>query len=281
MSNKQDKLYRDVRLRMLGTEYKDFRIDFDIRKDLAGEPNEAKIHIYGLSPETRARALENEFDTVIQLYAGYEGNVAKLFEGQPIQEGVTEESDGPDKEIIIEAAGGRSVIKTTKVSYSVDQVRTYQEAVNEFTMVAARGNPRLAERPIEIQPDLPNGHKQLPAGMVYSGNLPEIADSLAEDLDADWSFQNGVFVFLHKEATRPRPGPLFSDETGNLIHGPSPKEGGIEITVLLEDIEPGQQFKVKSRTRPQKNGVYKATSVHHTGSRYEDNFYTTIEGRAV
>lgn len=271
---------RKVVVRFLNTEYEDFRIHATVRKDLNGEPNEADITVYGLSRRTEAAALEAQQNTIIQLEAGYDGTSELIFEGQPIPGGVTVERDGEDKTLKIEAADGRQGYQETQITLSAGEVRSYQQTLEEITRFAAAQNPHFADSPVEIQPDIPNGHKRLPRGMVWDGNLRDVADTIAEDLDCDWSFQNGTFIFLHKDAFRPVRGPLFSADNGNLINAPAPQDNGIEITGLLTACDPGQRYRVQSRLNPRYNGDYKAIKTRYElDSGYDGPFYVQVEGR--
>lgn len=276
MTEKKDRI---VKVQFMDTEFSDFRVNFEVEKDFNGEPNNANIEIYGLSRETTAQALMTQRDTRVRLIAGYESEGAKkIFDGQPIKDGIEYERDGEDVKLKIEAQGGREAFQKARVSMSFDQVKTYHQIVNQLP----RSSPLFDDTPFEIDPGIPNGHKQLPAGMVYEGRFPEVADQIAEDLDCDWSFQNGTFVFIHHEHTRPMEGPKFSHELGNLIEAPRPTDNGIEVTVLMEHVDPGMRFKVADAEDKRYNGAYKALKVRYQGDSGWDNpFYSVIEGRRL
>jgi hypothetical protein len=70
-------------------DFSEFRIVFSVGQALVGQPGTAEVYVYNLSVETmnKFKGEDGEFRTGqdFALYAGYEGNIGLIFQGQVFQ----------------------------------------------------------------------------------------------------------------------------------------------------------------------------------------------------
>lgn len=264
---------RVVALQIDNTEYTDFRIDFSIEKDLNGEPNSAEVSIYNLSYDTAMDFIDRGRESRIRILAGYQVP-ALLFEGNPMRGGVEYTQSGPDRILKIKAQEGLVRYQKARVRGTYDKPITYNELIDDILRQA--GISRSSAR-VEIE----GGDQLLPPGRVIEGRAAEVLDSLCETLGAQWSFDgNDRISIVGRTLTRRNSGLRFATELRNILDTPKPKDNkGVEIRVLLSDIQPGDRFVIDSLDNPRWNGTYKAISVNHRGSAWDTDFSTIIEGR--
>lgn len=254
---------RTVILELDNQAYRDFRVDFDVTKTLGGSPNEAKISIYNVDYFEGLVERAQSRDLRVRLLAGYD--IPKLiFEGNPIPNGVDYERDGVDNVLTLEAKDGYNSYKRARLNTSFSTQTSLRELIDE-----AAGELGIPTGTISVPNDI-----QLTQGGAFSGQASDLLDRLADSAGADWSIQDGALQFLPANETNTNQGPLFSTDLKNLISY-SDTDYGVKIkTILHATINPGDKFKLE---HPDREGSFKARKVQYTGSRWQNDFYTTIE----
>ena len=269
---------RKVILQLDDVSYEDYRIQFSITRTVSGEPNAARISIWGLSRETASNMAFRSRDLRVRLLAGYQDGDQQpslLFEGNPVDEGLVFEREGAERILRIQAQDGIRRYQTARVNVAFEAGTTYRQIVEE--VVRQMGLPQTT-----IQTDDPAFDEVVESGVCYASRATRVLDSLAQTLRSDWSIQDGKLQFIQKNRTRLERGPRFSPELNNIINDPKPRDGGLDVTVFLTPMIPGDRFIVEGTADPRWNGLFRAVSVQHRGdSGWANEFYTTIEGRPL
>lgn len=266
----------------IGDRYIDgLRIDFDITKTIKSSPlNKATISIYNVSEELFEHVVEQRREIAIQLFAGHSGALGalgqtappnRLFIGNPVKNGVEFVWSGADRILRIDAQDGYKAYQKGRLALSLDASElTLQELVAE-----AAGSLGL---PIGIV-DVP-GDVRLTQGAVLTGPTSVVLDRLAASTGAEWSIQDGALQFIPRRKARRTRGPLYSRAARNIMEYPKLTEEGLKIKVVLDpSILPGDRFKVETGNK-RYDGIYRATTVKHTGSKWENTFQTEITAKA-
>lgn len=256
-----------------GKQFTGLRIGFGVDHTKGREPNKATIQVYNLAPPTIA--LLQVPGVVVRLLVGY-GDPAiprQIFMGNPVKNGIRQQTQGPDRIMQIEAADGGAAYQSTHLALSFATGTTYVQI-----LTAVLGATQWARGVVTI-----NEAAQLPHGVVLTGRPAEILDRIAATvppLGADWWIEDGVFYCAPKGQPVPSVAPLISATQGNLIGSPSPTDKGLEVTALIDaSMRPGRTFVVESR---QFNGTYIADSVSFSGdSGFENDFTMRILGKPV
>jgi hypothetical protein len=254
-------LNRQVIVQLDNRSYEGLRVDFDVTKTIGGKPNKARIEVYNLDelPDLQNRDLR------VRLVAGYD-TPALIFQGNPVKGGLTRERSGGDLILKIEAQDGIREYQNARVNVSFSTATSFQQVVDEVSKQMG-----LPQGTIRLDNDV-----SLTQGFAYNGAARDVLDRIATSVDADWSIQDGQLQLLPYTATTPNRGPLYSTELRNLIDA-KPTDDGVEVVTFLDSaMKPGDRFKVESDDI---DGVFKANRVNHAGSKWQNDFYTTIEAK--
>jgi hypothetical protein len=254
---------RTVRLAIDDLAYEDIRVDFEVKKTLSSEPNNAKLKVYNLNEDRRQMVLSRRSDVLIRLEAGYSAP-RLIFQGAPKEGGVKIKDKGVDRVLVIEAQDGLTEYQNARIFQSFDAGIKVEDvarrAADEFD---------LPIRQIDVPSD-----RELTQGVTLNGRSADVLDRIAGQTDASWSIQDGELQFLPKDATSTRTATVFSSKNGNLIGQPEPKDNGVSFKGLLDGtVNPGDEVKLESRDF---KGVYKAHEVSYKGSRYSSKFYVNL-----
>lgn len=254
---------RQVILQLDDLSYDGLRVDFSVTKTIGSKLNKAKIDVYNLADiytdliESQAR------DVRVRLLAGYD-TPALIFEGNPVKGGISKERSAGDSVLTIEANDGLKQYQDAVVNVSFATQTTFAQVVEE-----AATQLGLPQGAIEVSNDA-----RLTQGLSFTGPASELLDRVARSQDSDWSIQNGQLRIVPFSGTTTERGPLYSQENRNLIEY-QPMDTGAKFVVLLDaKLLPGDRFEVEHQ---EVQGVYKASKVQHAGSRWQNEFYTTIE----
>lgn len=270
------KKQRKVILQLDTKSYEGFKISFDIRKTLDGEPHTANIKIHNLSWETVGDILADYRALRVRLLAGYEGAPPPLlFEGNVIAGGLKVVKQGTERIVDIEAQTGIRAYQSARVNVSFEKGTTYQQILQEVA--------RQMGYPSTVITEDPRFDKKIQSGICLSGKASRILDQLAETLDQKWTIQDGsTLQFIGRNKTLPERGPRFSPQLGNIVNSPEPTDIGIQLTTLMEPLKPGDRFVVDRIESSKLAGNYRVDSIQFTGdSGYDNSFYSIIEGRRV
>lgn len=254
---------RTVILQLDDVSYDGLDVEFKVKKTAKKALNEATITTWNV-PERDYKAKIDNRNLRVRLLAGY-STPRLLFEGNPVDGGVTVERDNGDMRLKLECSDGLRTYRDARVQFSIQKQTTFVDVLD-----------RIAD-----QVGLPKGVIRVPSekrwtqGIAYQGDMAGALDRLADAYDADWSIQNGKLQFLPKSETTRR-GPLFSPELDNLLDVGSTDQG-VKVKVLLDNqCDPGTWFKVDGTD--DHDGTYKVQSVEYQGSSgHKENFYSIIE----
>ncbi|MFB6371632.1 MAG: hypothetical protein ABEN55_00620 [Bradymonadaceae bacterium] len=247
-----------------GREFRDLRINFDVKHTLSRSPNEATIKIWNPSPNSIAHAQRD--DTVVRLFAGYE-TPRLLFTGHPKGGGVKLRHEPPDKVLEIDALDGGRKLANARVNVSFGQKVGAEKIVEE--MADELDVPRGVI-------DIPNEF-ELEQGGTFVGPVRDVMDRIATSVGADFSIQNGTLQLLDKDGDTGVEVSSYSYENGTLL-AINRKDKGVEVKTTLDGtVRPGDRFDVDE---DELGGIYKARDVRFKGdSGYADDFVNTMTAR--
>ncbi len=250
-----------------GRTFEGMRVRFQVDMTDSSNPNKAKVTLYNPSPTSAA--LAQDPNAVIRLSVGYEPDVPRLiFQGDPIDGGVTLMRQGPDRILTIEAQDGGRVWRESYIDVALDAEATTTldllDQVKEAMGIAAGS--------LELGEDL-----SLASGVSLSGTAREILDRITSMTGSLWGIRDGTLVVWPEGQTTQEEAVVFSVETGNLIGAPTVKDDGVEIRALIAtSMRPGKAFRVQSEYV---SGDYVADSVSFRGdSGFSTDFYCIVTG---
>lgn len=260
------------------------RITFEVVKDLRGYPNLARIDIYNLSKESRAK-IQTEFDEII-FNAGYKGNVKTLFVGKI--KNVTHLRQGADTITTVYAGDGQRDFEQSFSSFTLAEGATLGDIIN--TAVADFKESALGlVQGIDLSQDKLQG---------YSASKPtkKILDELATEYNFDWVIEQGAVKLISKDAIEDVEFEI-SAATG-MINSPAITEIGADVTFLLNpEVLPGRvikivsaganvglsnlQFRARDTVRTEATGRYKVVKVTYTGDTHTDDWFSAVVGELL
>jgi hypothetical protein len=250
-----------------GRQWSDLHMRFRVHHKPGGRLNTGSFEIYNLPKDVVSLAREK--DTLVRFRAGY-AIPTLLFQGNPVIKATKEEKEGVDRLLVIEALDGKRKFEETILDICFEDQVTAIEVFEH----------------IEQQLGLPRGVIQISSEIVFSqgltltGPADRALDRLARMSDAQWSVTDNVLEVLEKGKTyNTNTVPEYSTESGTLL-SVAYKKKGVEAKVLLDGtMRPGRRF---TTHQPPNYRAYKARDVVHEGdSGFDDEFTTTIIGRAL
>lgn len=246
-----------------GISLSDLRVSFRIVHTRTADPSQATISIWNMRPETIAEFQRD--GAVIRLLAGYDVP-RQIFQGNAVVDGVTVEKRGTDRILTVKAQDGLIAYQSSQVDVTFDGETTLGEILRE-----ALGQLGLPQGPSTELPDVRF------SDYTYHGDASGLMDRIAEMASVDWVIRDGAVVLIGEGETSGETAVLYSSAKGNLIGSPTRKDGGVEVTALLDaSMRPGMPFVVES---DEINGEFIAEEVTFTGdSGFAGPFYTIITG---
>ena len=250
------------------------RIKFDVSKDTSETPNQIKISIWNLSPQTREAIVEP--DNVAALYAGYgQENGALLLAYGTVLEGASSFS-GSDIITELEVLDGFAQIRDTVVSLGCGPGVRARLIVED---IAKQMGLQLV-----MAEDVPDRVWQ--NGFSYYGAARVALHKVVQGTGLEYSIQNGELQVLARCGTTPRKGVVLAADSG-LVGVPervrqsareksASKDGtakpvgserqqadGWRVTsLLLPSLNPGDLLKLESRLVVD---WFRVESLRHTG----------------
>lgn len=249
------------------------RVGFEITKTLEAEPNNATITIYNLAESSRAELQRKPLR--VRLDAGYDGNLARLFDGDaryvaPPTFGVA------DVVTKIEAGEGERAFRNARLT------RSYPKGVDARQVVKDLAGSMGLRAPSSVDDALAL-RGQFTGGAAIDGPSERSMTAVLAKHGYGWSVQDGQLQVLGKGAARADVAHLVEQSTG-LVGSP---EFGIEQaddgseksqlkfrTLLYPSIVPGSRVLVRSRGV---DGVFIAQRVRHTGDTHGAPWFTDVE----
>ena len=302
----QDRVYRVLfgttssarEFNNLAEEEKALQIKFSVSKEHTPEPNETKISIYNLKPESRAQCEAG--DTLVELYAGYRpmGSPLLVSSGHVVDSYSRKDSQAGDIVTEVTIYDGWLPLRDTVVSMS------YKKGASAHQLIKAVASAMGCA--LSIAKGAPN-YTWL-SGFSYQGSAHGALTKACAAAGLKWSIQNGKIQVtqllnstqrqaavinegsgmigsperVYKSAEQMQKKPLEKGEkrpentTSILSTNPDKqrRRGWRVKTLLRPDISPGDLVVVESNTV---TGTFMAEKVEHTGDLCDGDWATTLE----
>ncbi|KVQ43743.1 hypothetical protein WK03_17785 [Burkholderia cepacia] len=206
-----------------GLDLSALRFTFDVRRGDKETPNSARIRVYNLKPDTANRVWQQEFSRVV-LRAGYGENEGILFDGTLIQARQGRESP-TDTFVDLTCADGDRAYNFAVVNTTLAAGATHSDVVD--AAMKAMGEKGVTRGYI---PELAGN--PYPRGRVLFGMARDIMRTVAQDLDMDWSIQNGQLTMIPKTSFIPGEVAVVTSQTG-MVGTPTQMRNYILVKMLL------------------------------------------------
>lgn len=279
---------RDYRLlvqnELTSLQVEGLRISFEVIKDLRGYPNLARIDIYNLNRDSRAK-VQNEFDQII-LNVGYEGNIKTLFVGKI--KNVTHSKQGPDLITTIHAGDGQKDFEESFSSFTLAEGATLGDIISRVI-------EDLSQSALGLVQDVDLSQDKL-QGYSASKTSVKILDELANEYNFDWVIEQDTIKLIDRESVENVEFEI--SEHSGMINSPSITEIGADVTFLLNpEVLPGRvisivsvganvgianlQFRSRETVRTEATGRYRVVKVTHVGDTHTDDWFSTVVGEIL
>lgn len=269
-------------------DFSDFRIRFQVKQTLTGQPGTAEIYVYNVSRETE-RKLSEEGQEVI-LEAGYPGNMGVIFRGQLRQRMIGRESPTDTYLRIVAASGDQAHV------YGVVNV-TLAAGSSPDDVYQAIGDPlKYYGMSLGYVPKLPGS--KLPRGKVMYGMARDHLRDFCDTYQLRFGYDGDQLVCVPKDGAIPEEAIEINVNTG-MIGMPIMTMGGLDIACLLNpELSIGRtihidndsiQFEAistaygadpenvfKSKKMQGANGYYTILSREHLGDTRGNYWYTNL-----
>ncbi|HDR9500118.1 TPA: hypothetical protein QDC06_003377 [Burkholderia cepacia] len=205
-----------------GLDLSALRFTFDVRRGDRETPNSAHIRVYNLSPNT-ANKVSFEFSRVM-LQAGYGDDCGIIFDGTLVQARQGRESP-TDTFLDLTCADGDRAYNFATINTTLAAGATHEDVVDAVMKAfAEKGVTR------GYIPDLTGN--AYPRGRVLFGMARDFMRDAAQDLDMDWSIQNGQLTMIPRTAFIPSDIYKVTQETG-MVGMPTQLRNYIFVRMLL------------------------------------------------
>lgn len=280
-------------------DFSEFRIVFSVGQALVGQPGTAEVYIYNLSTETmnKFKGEDGEFRTGqdFALYAGYEGNIGLIFQGQ-----------------VFQFRRGRESPTDTYLCIIAQNADTQHNfAVVKGTLAAGRNLEQ--EKQVIAESFKANGAKtgylapaanqnEAPRGKTYFGLASDYLNEYAENNNQDCGYDGNEITIVERNRAADAKAYVLKPSTG-LIGMPQLTMSGLRAECLMNPkIKIGSQVQIDSILVQTENydttynqqgldqtfkqafgadGYYNIVSVTHDGDTRGDVWHTSIVGTGV
>jgi hypothetical protein len=247
------------------------RVQYEVKKNLAREPNSATITITNLSRSTRARLERKPVYAIIR--AGHDGVLRPLFQGNVMYAKSSLKS--PDWETKIQVADGGRAFSYARLS------RSYAPPIKIYQVLA----DAAAAMGTTLPPDLANARalqQALPGGMTAHGPARDVLTKMLAPAGYSFSIQGGNLQILQAGAPNANSAYVIEVDTG-MIGSPEAsiphKPGAVsELTVdvlLYPELKPGDVIQVNSKAYS--GGFFRINDLQHKGDTHGNDWTTSIK----
>lgn len=252
--------------------YDRLKIVFQVDKTSESNANTAKISIYNLSAEGRARAEEEK--AFVLLEAGYETGFGQIFAGDVTRAYISRQ--GADWVVTVECGDGAEALRSAHVDKSYAPGTDYQNIIRDVAQSL------VDQGKIVIGSILGTRSEKTQTGLSVSGQSQAVLDDLTKKQGLEWSIQDETLQILPRDKDIGRTAVLLTPDTG-LIGSPIRREveggAGVEFKALLvPDIFPGRLVRIESR---QLDGLFKVRKAAYSGDTHGQNWYVSGTGVAL
>lgn len=232
-----------------------FTIEFDITRNTLTSANVCQVRIYNLSLKNRNQIRFNASDygqfRRIELYAGYDLNPPKIFDGNISQAWSVREGVNFITQIECYDGGFAFVNGVSDVAFPAG---TPQQTVISTLM---NDLPNVQPGSVGLYPG------QLQRGNAYSGNTAEILGNIT---GGGFFVDNGKANALGTDEYIPSPNVLLINSKSGLLGTPVLEQTIVRFEMLFEpQLNAGEKCVLDSITEGNFNGEYKITGVNHRG----------------
>jgi hypothetical protein len=245
------------------------RVQFNIVKTAKREPNEAKITIYNLSPETRTALHVKNVPTLVE--AGYVGTRHQIFLGDLVYSRSARQ--GTDWATSLQSADGASKIKGSRVNLSLKGPAKATDALKNVAEALGLKTGNLDKA--LAAGSLREKFQQFTQGVVLSGKADQQLDKITRSMGLTWSSQDGEIILLGPNDTLTNQVRVLSPDSG-LVGSPEPGDDGIvkARALLLPELSPNFRVQIDSA---EVKGFYKILKTTYSGDTAGGEWYADIE----
>lgn len=261
-----------------GVRHAGLRVAFDVTQSRTSTPNEGRVSVYNLAPDTLNRLSAR--GAVLRLSAGYGDALGLVLSGDVPRGGVTVERVGADTVTRIELLDGGDRYRGGRVDLSWSGAVGGREVLR--AVVDAAGYALTGGVPVEISA------LTWPAGLSLHGSTRAALDRVTTAAGLRWFVRDGALYLLAEGAATGEPAVRLSPGTG-LIGSPAPVSGAggaegppagsLAVRVLLTPaIRPGRRVVVEAEGY---RGTLAVWSVRHNGDTHARAWYSDVVGVPV
>jgi hypothetical protein len=258
-------------IRIKGVSQPGLRVAFKATRTLKPEPNSCDLTVYNLTADHRA-ALTKVKRPVVQISAGYEGELTQVFFGQAVH--VKHERRGADILTTISTSDGGQKMQMARVHQSFGAgaktatvLRAIVKAIgikdgNLNSKISSLATGKSASIYVE--------------GVSLSGQASTEMTALCRSCGLEWSIQDGALQLLDAGKTAANFATVLTE---NLLLGtPSVSSKNIVEgrTFLQKDFLPGRQIQIKSELV---TGAFRLEKCEYIGDTYTDDWAVEFEAK--
>lgn len=262
-------------------------IAFEVKKNRKIEPNTADISVWNLNPDNRSKFEGFPKGTPVDLEAGYEGNVGRIFlgtlrtattkrAGKQGFEQIETTRDGPDLITKIGAGDGEKQLTTKFVSITAGPATPVSTILREIVkgLEVDQGNLDTVAAALELR----RVGRYFEQGAVFEGPAKRELKRLADSAGLDVSIQDGQLLLLDKGQPLVTATAILLSPNHGLVGSPTlDNEGNVTATALMQpDIFPGRIVTIQSE---RVTGAFVCEQVSHRGDTAGNDWYTIVEGK--
>jgi hypothetical protein len=252
-------------------------ISIDVNISNSSDPNDAKVTIYNLSPQTQRDLLTE--GAAIEIWAGYwPGNgpeeYAQIFSGQ-IRKAQTR-PEGADSLTEIECGDGDDAIAHARVRKRMGETthkeitQAILEAFKEFGVKAGRI-------------DVPDFTESRPRTIDRSARRE--MDDICRQHDLQWSIQENVLnVYPRNEPLDVKEREMILSPESGVIESPQFSDDGLELkTLMLPWLRPGQTFRLENKAliEARTPESFKIEEINFAGDNFGGEFGCSIKAKQL
>lgn len=265
---------------LLALRVEGLRMTFEINKDIKPAANRAKIQIYNLAPDTRARIQELKYEVILR--AGYtDEEVDEIFHGDIIS--ISHEKVEGDVITTIEGHDGQTALRDSHSLLSYSEGTSLSQILKDVA-----GSMGIPVKSTDYQRLV--GDQKFLQGFSFAGPTKDVLDKLTARGGLEWSIQGNQVQIIKKGGVVPKALsqiPIVSPDNGLIgsperlqrIVGETPdkKPPGWRIkSSIIGRLEPGGQIGLKSEAVPRATAL-RIQNVLHKGDTHDNDFFSLTE----
>lgn len=231
---------------------------FDVTRTLKPEPGTAQIRAYNLNQDERDAVHEAD-DAIVQLSAGYEGDVPGIFVGD-LRSAVTRR-EGPDLVTVIEAGDGEKRYRRARTKRKFSPGASVGDVIKGVAKDLGIEDGNVAE--VVTDAAFEGLGRIFSKGAVTDGQAAAELTRLTESAGLEWSVQDGQVQLLKRGEALEDTAIVLRSDTG-LIGSPevTSKNKLKARTLMIPDLFPGRKIKMEHETV---TGFYRVQQAKYRG----------------